>query len=76
MKFHTIWGIPLALAACAPAPDIVSPATLAPAANSAAQIRTAQSPALLAGYTARAAKGPANWRELNDRQSPTGQEGH
>jgi hypothetical protein len=74
MKFHTIWGIPLALAACAPAPELVSPAALAPAADSAAQIRPTQSPGLLAGYTARAAKDPSNWRELNDQQSPAGKE--
>lgn len=75
MKRPYIVGIPLALAACAQAPDLVPADTVAPAANAQAQIRHVHGPAVLAGYTSRPVKGPEDWRELNDRQSPASREG-
>ena len=74
MKFPLLLGIPIALTACAKAPDLVSQETLAPAANSQSQIRHVHGPAPLAGYTARPVKGPEDWRKLNDQQSPLNQE--
>lgn len=74
MKFPLLLGIPVALTACAEAPDLVAKETLAPAADPQAQIRHAQGPAILTGYTARPVKGPEDWRKLNDQQSPARQE--
>lgn len=75
MKSPLLLGLPFALAACAEAPDLVSEETLAPAANTHAQIRNVQGPSVLVGYTARPVKGPEDWRKLNDQQSPAKQEG-
>ena len=74
MKTSLLLGISIALAACAEAPDLVSQETLAPAANSQSQIRHVHGPASLAGYTVRPVKGPEDWRNLNDQQSPAHQE--
>ena len=74
MKSPLLLGIPIALAACTEAPDLVPQKTLAPAADPQAQIRHTQGPAALAGYTARPVKGPEDWRKLNDQQSPARQE--
>lgn len=70
MKSLLILGAPLALAACAEAPDLVTPEILAPAANSQSQIRHVHGPALLNSYTVRPVKGPEDWRKLNNQQSP------
>ncbi len=70
MKSLLILGAPLALAACAEAPDLVTPEILAPAANSQSQIRQVHGPALLNSYTARPVRGPEDWRKLNNQQSP------
>lgn len=74
MKIPYILGIPVALAACSAAPELVPSETLAPAANERAQIRHIHGPALLSGFTSRAVKGPEDWRNLNDKQSPAKRE--
>lgn len=70
MKSLLILGAALALTACAPAPELISAETIAPATNSSVQIRHTHDPALLSGYTSRPVTGPENWRKLNDQQSP------
>lgn len=75
MKSLLILGMPIALAACTSAPDLVSQETLAPAADAQSQIRHFHGPTVLAGYTSRPVKGPEDWRKLNEQQSPEAQEG-
>ena len=74
MKSLLLLGIPIALAACAKAPGLVSERTLAPAADAQTQIRHVYGQNVLTGYTPRDVKGPEDWRKLNDRQSPATQE--
>lgn len=74
MKFPFLLGIPIALAACAKAPDLVPEDTLAPAADAQSQVRHVHGHDVLSGYTARPVKGPEDWRRLNDQQSPAAQE--
>ncbi len=74
MKSLLLLGMPIALAACAKAPDLVLEETLAPAANAQSQIRHVHGPSVLTGYTSRPVKGPEDWRKLNDEQSPAKQE--
>ena len=76
MKSPLLLGITLALAACAKAPDPVPEETLAPAVNAQSRIRHVHGHNVVSGYTARAVKGPEDWRTLNDRQSPAAQEGN
>lgn len=70
MKPLLILGAPLALAACAQAPDLITADAIAPATNSNEQIRHIHGPALLNEYNPRPVTGPDNWRKLNDKQSP------
>lgn len=70
MKTIFILGAPLALAACAKAPELVSADVLAPASNESAQIRHIHGPALLGEFNTRSVAGPDDWRKLNDQQSP------
>ena len=74
MKLPHLLGVPIALAACTEPPELVPAETLAPAANVQTQIRHVHGPAVLSGYTTRPVKGPADWRKLNDQQSPAAQE--
>ncbi|WP_306115011.1 MULTISPECIES: hypothetical protein [unclassified Roseovarius] len=74
MKTMFILGAPLALAACAKAPELVSADVLAPASSESAQIRHVHGPALLGDFNARPVKGPEDWRKLNDQQSPAKEE--
>ena len=74
MKIPCILGISLALAGCAEAPDLLPAEKLAPAADASAQIRHVHGAIGVPGYTARPVKGPENWRQLNDRQSPAKRE--
>ncbi len=73
MKILHVVGIPLALSACTVAPELVTAESLAPAANEQAQIRHIHGPAVMSGYTSRPVTDPANWRELNDQQAPSGE---
>ena len=75
MKPLILFGLPMVLVACAEAPELASQDTLAPAADAQKQIRHVHGHNILSGYTARPVKGPADWRKLNDRQSPASQEG-
>ncbi|SHL03906.1 hypothetical protein SAMN05444414_10450 [Roseovarius marisflavi] len=70
MKFYIVLGFPIALAACGAVTEPQAPTRLAAAATPEATHSHASSPSLLTGYAARAIKGPASWRELNERQSP------
>lgn len=74
MKHLVLLGIPIALAACAKAPDLPSAEEFAPAANPHSQIRHVHGQNVLSDYTARPVKGPEDWRNLNDQQSPAKQE--
>lgn len=74
MKSPLLLGIPIALAACAKAPDLVPEDILAPAADTHSQIRHVHGQAVLSGYTTRPVKGPEDWRKLNNQQSPALQE--
>lgn len=74
MKSLLLLGMPIALAACAKAPDLVPEDILAPAADTQLQIRHMHGPSVLADYTSRPVKGPEDWRKLNDQQSPAKQE--
>lgn len=70
MKFAYLLSIPIALSACAEVPDLVSSETLAPAADTQAQIRPVHGLALLNDFQARPVGDPEDWRRLNDDQSP------
>ena len=70
MKSYYLLGVSVALAACGTVTEPVPETALAPSANSDAHVRYATPPALMSGYTKRLVKGPASWRELNDRQAP------
>lgn len=74
MKTLLLLGVSTALAACATAPDLPTQDSLAPAAQPDVGIRLNTPSDPLAGYTARAVKGPEDWRALNRRQSPAGEE--
>ncbi len=74
MKFYIVLGVSMALTACGAVTEPLPPETLAASANAEAHPPHASTPALLSGYVERPVKGPAAWRELNDRQSPN-QEG-
>ena len=74
MKTIVILGAPLALVACAKAPELVSADLLAPATHERAQIRHVHGPALLGEFNARPVKGPEDWRKLNEQQSPAKEE--
>lgn len=74
MKFSYLLGVFVALAACTEPPELVPAETLAPAASAQTQIRHVHGPAVFSGYTSRPVKGPADWRRLNDQQSPATQE--
>lgn len=70
MRVLFLLGIPIALAACAKAPDLMPTAALAPAANVQSQMKHVYGQSVLSDYTARPVKGPDDWRKLNDQQSP------
>ncbi len=76
LKTILLLGIPIALSACAEAPDLPTQDMLAAAAQSDVQTRDASVPDVLSGYTSRPVKGPEDWRALNRRQSPAEGEGH